>query len=149
LPASTAIEEKTTGKGVSEARKRNKFRKVAHFSWKNFCNLQVNRIFVYNFGVVMTDEEKKLLSTFEARLRHLIYLHDELKRENAELKQLLEAKEEACKKIQADYNELEQSYTNLKTATAISLNGSDVKETKSRLSKLVREVDKCIALLNE
>ena len=92
---------------------------------------------MYNFGVVMTDEEKKLLSTFEARLRHLIYLHDELKRENAELKQLLEAKE------------LENNYTNLKTATTISLNGSDVKETKLRLSKLVREVDKCIALLNE
>lgn len=104
---------------------------------------------MYNFGVVMTDGEKKLLSTFEARLRHLIYLHDELKRENAELKQLLEAKEEACKKIQADYNELEQNYMDLKTATTISLNGSDVKETKLRLSKLVREVDKCIALLNE
>ena len=43
----------------------------------------------------------------------------------------------------------ETSYTNLKTATTISLNGSDVKETKLRLSKLVREVDKCIALLNE
>ena len=41
------------------------------------------------------------------------------------------------------------NYTNLKTATTISLNGSDVKETKLRLSKLVREVDKCIALLNE
>ena len=41
---------------------------------------------MYNFGVVMTEEEKKLLSTFEARLRHLIYLHDELKRENAELR---------------------------------------------------------------
>lgn len=97
----------------------------------------------------MTDEEKKLLSNFEARLRHLIYLHDELKRENAELKQLLKAKEEECEKIQADYNNLEQSYTDLKTATTISLNGSDVKETKLRLSKLVREVDKCIALLNE
>ena len=92
---------------------------------------------MYNFGVVMTEEEKKLLSTFEARLRHLIYLHDELKRENAELKVL------------AEYKELETSYTNLKTATTISLNGSDVKETKLRLSKLVREVDKCIALLNE
>ena len=99
---------------------------------------------MYNFGVVMTDEEKKLLSTFEARLRHLIYLHDELKRENAELKQLLEAKEEEYGKVQAEYREL-----NLKTATTISLNGSDVKETKLRLSKLVREVDKCIALLNE
>ena len=120
-----------------------------HFSLKSFCNLQVNCIFVYNFGVVMTDEEKKLLSTFEARLRHLIYLHDELKRENAELKQLLQAKEEECGKVRADYKELENNYTNLKTATTISLNGSDVKETKLRLSKLVREVDKCIALLNE
>ena len=100
---------------------------------------------MYNFGVVMTDEEKKLLSTFEARLRHLIYLHDE----NAELKQLLEAKEEEYGKVQAEYRELELNYTNLKTATTISLNGSDVKETKLRLSKLVREVDKCIALLNE
>ena len=80
---------------------------------------------MYNFGVVMTEEEKKLLKTFETQLRHLIYIHDELKRE------------------------LEVSYTNLKTATAITLNGSDVKETKLRLSKLVREVDKCIALLNE
>ena len=104
---------------------------------------------MYNFGVVMTEEAKKLLSTFEARLRHLIYLHDELKRENAELKQLLEEKKKENERILAEYKELETSYTNLKTATAISLNGSDVKETKLRLSKLVREVDKCIALLNE
>lgn len=97
----------------------------------------------------MTEEAKKLLSTFEARLRHLIYLHDELKRENAELKQLLEEKKKENERILAEYKELETSYTNLKTATAISLNGSDVKETKLRLSKLVREVDKCIALLNE
>ena len=104
---------------------------------------------MYNFGVVMTEEEKKLLSTFEARLRHLIYLHDELKRENAELKKLLDNEKLKNEKVQAQYDELEVSYTNLKTATAISLNGSDVKETKLRLSKLVREVDKCIALLNE
>ena len=104
---------------------------------------------MYNFGVVMTEEAKKLLSTFEARLRHLIYLHDELKREKAELKQLLEEEKKENERILAEYKELERSYTNLKTAPAISLNGSDVKETKLRLSKLVREVDKCIALLNE
>ena len=45
---------------------------------------------MYNFGVVMTEEEKKLLSTFETQLRHLMYLHDELKRENAGLRKLLE-----------------------------------------------------------
>ena len=104
---------------------------------------------MYNFGVVMTEEEKKLLNSFETQLRHLIYLHDELKRENSELKKLLENEKLKNEKVQAQYDELEVSYTNLKTATAISLNGSDVKETKLRLSKLVREVDKCIALLNE
>ena len=120
-----------------------------HFLPKSFCNIRVNRIFVYNFGVVMTEEEKKLLNTFETRLRHLLYLHDELKRENVELKKLLDFEKLKNEKIQAQYDELEVNYTNLKTATAISLNGSDVKETKLRLSKLVREVDKCIALLNE
>ena len=116
---------------------------------KSFCNLRQKRIFVYNFGVVMTEEEKKLLSTFEARLRHLIYLHDELKREYAELKLLFDEEKIKNEKALADYRELEANYTNLKTATTISLNSSDVKETKLRLSKLVREVDKCIALLNE
>ena len=104
---------------------------------------------MYNFGVVMTEEEKKLLNSFETQLRHLIYLHDELKRENAELKKLLENEKLKNEKVQAQYDELEVSYTNLKTATAISLNGSDVKETKLRLSKLVREQHECIALFNE
>ena len=104
---------------------------------------------MYNFGVVMTEEEKKLLNSFETQLRHLIYLHDELKRENAELKKLLDNEKLKNEKVQAQYDELEVSYTDLKTAMTISLNGSDVKETKLRLSKLVREVDKCIALLNE
>ena len=65
---------------------------------------------MYNFGVVMTEEEKKLLNSFETQLRHLIYLHDELKRENAELKKLLENEKLKNEKVQAQYDELEVSY---------------------------------------
>ena len=36
------------------------------------------------------NSSKHCLNSFETQLRHLIYLHDELKRENAELKKLLE-----------------------------------------------------------
>ena len=104
---------------------------------------------MYTLGIEMTEEDKKLLSTFEARLRHLMYLHDELKRENAEIKQLLEEKQEEVAKLRSDFNELEVVYANLKIAKTISLTSSEVKDTKQRLSKLVREVDKCIALLNE
>ena len=112
--------------------------------------MQVNCIFVWIFGeVAMTDEGKQLLSTFETRLRHLLYLHEEQRRNNAELRRQLEETEEARMQLQADYEELARRYNDLKTATAISLDGNDVRETKARLSKLVREVDKCIALLNE
>ena len=124
-------------------------KKKEHFLPKSFCNIRVNRIFVYNFGVVMTEEDKKLLDTFNTRLRHLMFLHDELKRENAELRRILDNEKLKNETLKAKFEELDVNYTNLKTATAISLNGSDVKETKLRLSKLVREVDKCIALLNE
>jgi len=125
-------------------------RLVYIFFAKNFCVLQSFCIFVKYFGiVVMTEKEKQLLSTFEARLRHLIYLHDELKRERTELKQLLAAKETEVRSLKEQLEQLNTDYTNLKSATAISLNGGDVKETKLRLSSLVREVDKCIALLDE
>jgi hypothetical protein len=97
----------------------------------------------------MTDDEKKRLDTFEARLRQLIFLYEEEKRKTAGLEQLLTEKEYEKEKVCAERDALEQKYANLKNAMAISLNGGDVKETKQRLSNLVREVDKCIALLNK
>ena len=84
----------------------------------------------------MTEEDKKLLNTFEARLRHFMYLHDELKHENAQLKQLLTEKNEEVRRLENSRKELEVRY-------------KDINDTKQRLSRLVREVDKCIALLNE
>ena len=58
----------------------------------------------------MTDEEKKQLNDFETSLRHLIYLHDKLRREHAELQQLLLDKEEALSKLRSEYDQLNQSY---------------------------------------
>lgn len=104
---------------------------------------------MYNFGRVMTEEDKKLLKTFETKLRHLMYLHEEAKRENTEIKQLLREKEKELERLIHNYKNLEANYANLKLAKAISLDDNEIKDTKQRLSKLVREVDKCIALLNE
>lgn len=96
----------------------------------------------------MTDEERNQLSTFEARLRQLMFLHDELKEKNLFLIEAIDKKEQALQKLQHDYDELEATYTNLKQARIISLHDKDVSDTRQRLSKLVREIDKCLALLN-
>ena len=78
-----------------------------------------------------------------------MYLHDELKHENAKLKQLLAEKDDEVKRLEDSRNELEAMYTNLKMARTLSIHDKDISDTKQRLSKLVREIDKCIALLNE
>ena len=74
----------------------------------------------------MTDEEKKQLNDFETSLRHLIYLHDKLRREHAELQQLLLDKEGAMSKLRSEYDKLNQSYVDLKSAMTMSLGGGDV-----------------------
>ena len=78
-----------------------------------------------------------------------MYLYKELKKENATLKPLLSEKEEEIARMADSQKELEARYTNLKMARMISINDNELRDTKQRLSKLVREVDKCIALLNE
>ena len=97
----------------------------------------------------MTEEDRKLISSFEGKLRHFMFLYDEIKQENADLKQLLIKKDEEIHQLEQSSKELEARYTDLKMAHTISLYDKDIKDTKQRLSSLVREVDKCIALLNE
>ena len=97
----------------------------------------------------MAEEYTKLLGVFESRVRQLLYLHDELKRENATLKQKLSEMEKELTGSRNDYKELEACYTNLKLAKTISLNDNELRDARQRLSRLVREVDQCIALLNE
>ena len=97
----------------------------------------------------MTEEDKKLISSFEGKLRHFMFLYDQLKQENADLKHLLVQKDEEIKQLEQSRKELEAQYTDLKMARTLSLYDKDIKDTKQRLTSLVREIDKCIALLNE
>jgi len=97
----------------------------------------------------MTEEDRKLIGSFEGKLRHFMFLFDELKQENADLKLLLRQKEEEIKLLEQSRKELEARYTDLKMARTISLYDKDIKDTKQRLTSLVREVDKCIALLSD
>ena len=97
----------------------------------------------------MTEEDRKLISSFEGKLRHFMFLYDELKQENADLKHLLMQKEQEILQLEQSKKELEVQYTDLKMARTLSLYDKDIKDTKQRLSGLVREIDRCIALLNE
>ena len=78
-----------------------------------------------------------------------MFLYDELKQENANLKHLLMQKEQEILQLEQSKKELEVQFTDLKMARTLSLYDKDIKDAKLRLSGLVREIDRCIALLNE
>jgi FtsZ-binding cell division protein ZapB len=97
----------------------------------------------------MTEEQSKLLSVFEDRVVRLMLLCDNLKEENNELKLQVEALTQVNEDLELDNKTIKVKYDNLKMARIISVKQDDLKGAKSRLSQLVKEVDKCIALLNE
>jgi len=96
----------------------------------------------------MTDGDKKLLSILEARVQQLMFLHDELCKQNESLQQRLDTLTQEQEDLKQKYQDLENNYTDLKQARIINIRNADVDETKQRLSKLVREIDKCLNLLN-
>jgi predicted nuclease with TOPRIM domain len=97
----------------------------------------------------MTENQKKTLAVFESKVRQLILLCDRLKAENADLNKQLYAQKMELQSAQDTIRELTVRYDNLKIAGMISFRQGEIKGAKQKLSKLVREVDKCIALLNE
>jgi hypothetical protein len=97
----------------------------------------------------MTDEQQKLLTNFETRVRQLMLLCESLRQEKAGLEKALEMKNAALRKSEETVRDLKINYDNLKLAKMVSYKKSDVKDAQQKLSGLVREIDRCIALINE
>ena len=96
----------------------------------------------------MTANEKTL-ATFETRLRQMLLRFQELKKENGELSQLLEANKKTVAQLQEKLEQKQSDYDSLKMAKMIEITDGNLDGAKERLSKLIREVNKCIAILSD
>lgn len=96
----------------------------------------------------MTNEQTTALRNFEARIRQLMMAYKAEQQENARLRQQLDVCKQKLDEAQENVCRLEENYKALKTARMIEVSGDDVRESKARIAHLIREVDKCIALLD-
>jgi chromosome segregation ATPase len=96
----------------------------------------------------MTANEKTL-ATFETRLRQMLLRFQELKKENGELSQLLESNKKTVAQLQEQLTQKQSDYDSLKMAKMIEITDGNLDGAKERLSKLIREVNKCIAILSD
>ena len=100
-------------------------------------------------GGKMTDEQQKILTNFETRVKQMVLLCNKLRKENAELSSRLDDREKSLNEAKEAVRMLTTKYDNLKLAKMLSHGENDVKSAQQRVSRLVREIDRCIALIHE
>jgi predicted RNase H-like nuclease (RuvC/YqgF family) len=96
----------------------------------------------------MTAEERQSMKNFEAKIRQVVAQFRVLKQENADLYAELEGRDEEIKKLKAELTLSKNDYNNLKLAKMIEISDADIKESKMKISRLVREINKCISILS-
>lgn len=95
----------------------------------------------------MTSEEEKTIRLLETRTRQLILKFAQLKEDNEELLEELVKKDSELEEVKKQNKLLQANYANLKMARMLEVSDNDIVEARQRVAKLVRDVDKCIALL--
>lgn len=96
----------------------------------------------------MSGQGYEELNILNRKIDELLIKYNTLKTENENLK----TERNAIKALQMDreteMKELEKKYERLKFSGALLGNGENVAEAKKKITELVREIDRCIALLN-
>jgi predicted nucleic acid-binding Zn-ribbon protein len=90
-------------------------------------------------------EELKLLNR---RIDELINNYNNLTVENENLKTGNDALKEMLQERETEMKELEKKYDRIKLTGALLGDGENTIEAKRKITELVREIDKCIALLD-
>ena len=96
----------------------------------------------------MTANEKSL-DTFTARIRQMVLRFKEMKKENEDLYTMVDDREREIKQLKAQLGQSQRDYETLKMAKMLTVTDGDMESAQKRVSKLIRDVNKCITLLSE
>ena len=97
----------------------------------------------------MTERETVLLSEFKSKLDKLINLHLRMKKEKQLLNEEQSQLKEQIRLLSLRNEELVKKQEDLKFAKSLLSGDEDPHEAKLKINRIVREIDKCIALLNK
>ena len=95
------------------------------------------------------DDTEKTITLFTTRMRQMILRYEETKKENSDLYAMVDERDARIKELEAQLAQAHNDYNSLKLARMIEVTDSDVENARKRISKLIRNVNKCITLLSE
>ena len=95
----------------------------------------------------MKEDDLQLVKLLETRVRQLILRNKELRQQNAQLWQQVTEDDAQIQALKEQNKQLRTQYADLKTARMLQLSDNDTRNARQRMTRLVREIDKCIAIL--
>jgi phage shock protein A len=92
---------------------------------------------------------EKTLADFETRVRQMILQYQQLKKENMQLQQQIGEQATEIEELKARVTQADNDYNSLKMARMLEITDGNLDEAKERLSRMIRQVNKCIAILSD
>lgn len=97
----------------------------------------------------MSEESQIVLNRLKGRIESIISSYESAIFENRELKEKLAASQAELETSKQTIKELTEKLETLQLTNAFKGSSQDIKEAKQRIARIVREIDKCISLLND
>ena len=92
---------------------------------------------------------EKILTDFETRVRQMILQFQQLKQENKQLQQQMEEQSQTIEELKARVTQADNDYNSLKMARMLEITDGNLDEAKERLARMIRQVNRCIAILSD
>ena len=92
---------------------------------------------------------EKTLTDFETRVRQMILQFQQLKRENGRLQAQINEQAREVDELKSKLSQAESDYRSLQMARMLEISDGNLDEAKERLSRMIRQVNKCIAILSD
>ncbi|MDR1171813.1 MAG: hypothetical protein LBL24_05090 [Bacteroidales bacterium] len=92
--------------------------------------------------------QEDIISSLEEKTKRVIQVAEELRINNEQLQQKVDELSGQLRTKDQEIEVLESKYQSLKFTKTLISSPEDVKNVKLQVNRMVREIDKCIALLN-
>jgi hypothetical protein len=96
----------------------------------------------------MTEKDQHLIEELHLNIRSLINSLENSKNELIGVREEYKILEQRFLSLSEENEEIKKRYENLKVAKVLAEGDPENQAAKQKITKLIREVDKCIALLN-
>lgn len=93
--------------------------------------------------------DEQTLALFQTRVRQMLLQFKQLKKENEELYAMVDKAENEARELRAALKRKTDEYDTLKMTKMLEVSDADIDASKNRLARLIRDVNKCIAILSE